>query len=146
MRSRNETSWCAWGVSYVGCKCSLYIVAILSMTDMVCIACMQKLWSAWAVLGLYHVFWSSSFIVDWTITWRTAVGRKAWNRGQCQQLFSGSFCHRTSVNSCWVALIATESVSWLLLPPEVGVNTRPNYSAASQPAGLVPRNWVWTRD
>ena len=31
-----------------------------------------------------------------------------------------------SVNSCFVALIATESVSiaipWLLLPPEVGVN------------------------
>ena len=44
------------------------------------------------------------------------------------------------VNSCWVALIATESVSiaflWLLLPPEVGVNrhghTRNDFSWYSQ--------------
>ena len=52
------------------------------------------------------------FIGDWTIAWRTAVGGKASNEGR--------------VNSCLVALIATESVSialsWLLLPPEVGVN------------------------
>ena len=27
-------------------------VAILSMADMVCLECMQKLWRAWAVLGL----------------------------------------------------------------------------------------------
>ena len=28
------------------------VVAILSMADMICLACMEKLWSAWAALGL----------------------------------------------------------------------------------------------
>ena len=26
---------------------------VLSMADVVCLACIQKLWSAWAMLGLY---------------------------------------------------------------------------------------------
>jgi len=41
----------AWRVSYVVGGCN--VVATLNMADMVCLACMQKLWSAWAVLGLY---------------------------------------------------------------------------------------------
>ena len=31
------------------------VVAILSMADMVCLYCMQKLWSALAMLGLYSM-------------------------------------------------------------------------------------------
>ena len=34
--------WCGWP----------HVVATLSMADRVCLACMQKLWSAWAVLDL----------------------------------------------------------------------------------------------
>ena len=36
----------------VGC-CN--VVAVLSMADRVCLACMQKLWSAWAVLDMYGI-------------------------------------------------------------------------------------------
>ena len=54
----------------------------------------------------------TSCIGDWIIAWRRAVGRKARTE--------------VGVNSCLVALIATESVSialsWLLFPPEVCVN------------------------
>ena len=32
------------------------VVAILSMADMVCLDCMQKLCSAWVVLGLWSFF------------------------------------------------------------------------------------------
>ena len=41
----------------------LKVVAILSMTDMVCFACMQKRWSAWPVLGLYGML---EFLMSWS--------------------------------------------------------------------------------
>ena len=33
------------------------VLAILSMTGIVCLACMQKLWNPWAVLGLVWCVW-----------------------------------------------------------------------------------------
>ena len=47
-----SASWCAWGPSVVG-GCN--VVAILSMADMICLACMQKMSSVWAVLDLYDI-------------------------------------------------------------------------------------------
>ena len=64
---------CAWRVSYVvGCW---NVVAILSMADLVCHDCMQKLCSAWAVLGLYGM-WGLSYAVKFYCCWNMAdVGR-----------------------------------------------------------------------
>jgi len=42
-----------------------YSCYILRMTDMVCLACMQKLWSAWAVLGLYGILEFKFYTCSW---------------------------------------------------------------------------------
>ena len=61
-----------WVTYVVGCW---NVVAILSMADLVCLECMQKLCSAWAVLGLYGT-WGLSYAVKFYCCWNMAdVGR-----------------------------------------------------------------------
>ena len=97
----------AWGVSYVGCKCSLQQHGRYGLSCLYAetVECMRS-------AGSVRYFGVEVLYMQLTgpqLGGRQWAGKPQQNRGQCQQLFSGSHCHRVGINSSFVAVIATGS-------------------------------------